>query len=84
MVLLASDFDKSRYLRAEDLKAEKKFRIKEVTVEEIVDDKGKKGKRGEVDFGGQQTSEMWMRNIQTTPAQLLQRKFASQAQGGKQ
>ena len=27
MVLLASEFDKSKYLRAEDLKAEKKFRI---------------------------------------------------------
>jgi hypothetical protein len=38
MVLLASDFDKSKYLRAEDLKAEKKFRIKAVTVEVIGDD----------------------------------------------
>jgi hypothetical protein len=35
MVLLASEFDKSKYLRAEDLKADKKFRIKEVTVEVI-------------------------------------------------
>jgi hypothetical protein len=35
MVLLASDFDKSKYLRAEDLKAEKKFRIKAVTVEVV-------------------------------------------------
>ena len=33
MVLLASDFDKSKYFRAEDLKAAKKFRIKAVTVE---------------------------------------------------
>ena len=35
MVLLASEFDKSKWLRAEDLKAEKKFRIKEVTPEEV-------------------------------------------------
>ena len=35
MVLLASEFDKSKYLRAEDLKAEKKFRIKAVTVEVV-------------------------------------------------
>ncbi|HKD90370.1 MAG TPA: hypothetical protein VKB56_00660 [Terriglobales bacterium] len=37
MVVLASDFDKSKYLRAEDLKAEKKLRIKEVTVEGMAD-----------------------------------------------
>jgi hypothetical protein len=35
MVLLASEFDKSKYFRAEDLKADKKLRIKEVTVEVI-------------------------------------------------
>jgi hypothetical protein len=35
MVLLASEFDQSKYLNAQDLKAEKKFRIKEVTVEMI-------------------------------------------------
>ena len=34
-MVLASDFDKSKYLRAEDLKSEKKFRIKAVTVEVI-------------------------------------------------
>ena len=32
-MLLASDYDKSKYLRAEDLKQEKKFRIKAVTEE---------------------------------------------------
>jgi hypothetical protein len=32
---LASDYDKSKYLRAEDLKTEKKFRIKSVTEEEV-------------------------------------------------
>src|SRR6516225_4070672 len=42
MVLLASDFDKSKYLKAEDLKAEKKFRIKEVTVEVVGETKEKK------------------------------------------
>jgi len=45
------------------------------------DDKGKKGKTGEVDIG-KQTAEMWMRNIQTTPRDLLQRKFAIEAQTG--
>jgi hypothetical protein len=39
MVLLASEFDKSRFLKAADLSAEKKFRIKAVTVEEIGMDK---------------------------------------------
>ena len=39
MVLLASEFDKSKYLRAEDLKAEKKFRIKAVTVELVCNDR---------------------------------------------
>src|SRR6266566_3691359 len=35
MVLLASDFDRSRFLKAADLNGEKKFRIKSVTAEEI-------------------------------------------------
>ena len=35
MVLLASEFDKSKYLRAEDLKADKKLRMEKVTVEVI-------------------------------------------------
>lgn len=35
MVLLASDYDKTRFLKAEDLSAEKKFRIKSVTEEEV-------------------------------------------------
>lgn len=46
------------------------------------DEKGKRGKRGEVELG-QQTAEMWMRNIQTTPAQLLARKFAIEVQEAK-
>jgi hypothetical protein len=39
MVLLASDFDKSKYFKAADLNGEKKFRIKSVSVEEIGTDK---------------------------------------------
>jgi hypothetical protein len=39
MVLLASDFDRSRFLKAADLDGEKKFRIKSVTAEEIGADK---------------------------------------------
>jgi hypothetical protein len=35
MVLLASNYDQSRFLKAQDLAAEKKFRIKSVTEEEI-------------------------------------------------
>jgi hypothetical protein len=42
MVLFASDYDQSRYLRAEDLKSgEKKLRIKSVT-EEVMNDRTKK------------------------------------------
>jgi hypothetical protein len=35
MVLLASDFDKSKYLKAETFKGEQKFRIKTVTAEDV-------------------------------------------------
>jgi hypothetical protein len=35
MVLLASDYDQSRYFKAEDVTTEKKLRIKSVTEEEI-------------------------------------------------
>lgn len=44
------------------------------------DDLGKKGKRGEVKLNAAQTAEMWMRNIQTSPAQMLQRRFALEDQ----
>ncbi len=44
------------------------------------DDLGKKGKRGEVKLNPAQTAEMWMRNIQTSPAQMLQRRFALENQ----
>lgn len=42
------------------------------------DEQGKKGKRGEIK-AAQQNAEMWMRNIQTSPGQLLRRKFAIEA-----
>jgi hypothetical protein len=40
--LLSSDYDRSKYLRAEDLKQEKKFRIKAVTEEVFEKDKVEK------------------------------------------
>ena len=45
MVLLASDFDKSKYLRAEDLKQDRKFRIKAVTAEVFEKTDGKAEKK---------------------------------------
>jgi Ca-activated chloride channel family protein len=46
------------------------------------DDKGKKGKEGELNIA-EQTSEMWMKNIQVSPADLMARKFAIEAREGK-
>lgn len=46
------------------------------------DDKSGKGKTAKVDLA-QQTAEMWMRNIQITPTDLLARKFAIEAAGAK-
>jgi hypothetical protein len=45
MTLLASDYDKSKYLKATDLEREKKFRIKTVTSDELPDNAGKKEKK---------------------------------------
>jgi Ca-activated chloride channel family protein len=42
------------------------------------DDKGKKGKAGQLTIA-EQTSEMWMKNIQVSPADLMARKFAIEA-----
>jgi hypothetical protein len=42
MDLLASNYDKSRFLKAADLKSEKKFKIKDVTEELIGDEQEKK------------------------------------------
>ena len=41
-MLLASDYDKSRFLKAEDLDREKKYRIKSVSEEEVGEKKEKK------------------------------------------
>ncbi len=43
------------------------------------DDKGKKGKAGQIDMA-EQTSEMWIKNIQASPADLMARKFAIEAE----
>jgi Ca-activated chloride channel family protein len=50
------------------------------------DEKGKKGKKGEIEqsmFTEEQIAEMWMRNIRTSPADFLRMKFASQTENGK-
>jgi hypothetical protein len=44
-MLLASDFDKSKYFRGTDLDREKKFRIRDVTWDELTDKKGNKEKK---------------------------------------
>jgi Ca-activated chloride channel family protein len=44
-----------------------------------VDDKGKKGKAGKVDIA-EQTTELWVKNIVVSPADLMARKFAIEAQ----
>lgn len=46
------------------------------------DDKGKKGKASEMTVA-EQTSEMWMKNIQVSPADLMARKFAIEAGGAQ-
>jgi Ca-activated chloride channel family protein len=47
------------------------------------DEKGKKGKKGEIDqaqLSAEQTQELWMRRLQTTPSDFLRLKFAAQAE----
>lgn len=46
------------------------------------DDKGKQGKETRIDIG-EQTSELWMKNIQVSPADLMARKFAIEAKEKK-
>jgi Ca-activated chloride channel family protein len=43
------------------------------------DDKGKKGEKGRMMLPEKEQAEVWMRNIQTSPTQLLARKFAIEA-----
>lgn len=47
------------------------------------DDKGKAGKQ-QVQMASKQTADTWMRAIQTTPTQLLARKFALQQRSAKE
>jgi len=50
------------------------------------DEKGKKGKKGEIEqsmFTEEQIAEMWMRNIRTSPADFLKMKFAIQTENGE-
>lgn len=47
-----------------------------------VDDKGKQGKEGKIDIA-EQTSEMWIKNIPVSPADLMARKFALEAREGQ-
>jgi Ca-activated chloride channel family protein len=46
------------------------------------DEKGKHGKKDQVDapLPKEQTAELWMRNLQTSPADFLRTKFQIQAQ----
>jgi Ca-activated chloride channel family protein len=47
------------------------------------DEKGKKGKEGEIEqaqLTDEQVTELWMRRIQTSPAQFLKLKFSYQSQ----
>lgn len=50
------------------------------------DDKGKKGKEGEVEelkLSPEKMADIWMRNIQTSPADFLRRKFYIQSESKK-
>jgi Ca-activated chloride channel homolog len=44
-----------------------------------LDEKSKKGKKGMVKVGKEQMADIWMRNIQVSPAEFLRRKFAIEA-----
>jgi Ca-activated chloride channel family protein len=51
------------------------------------DEKGKKGKEGEIEqemLTDEQKAEMWLRRLQVTPADFLRRKFAAQAAEGQE
>jgi Ca-activated chloride channel homolog len=50
------------------------------------DEKGKRGKKGEIDqaeLSAEQIEQVWMRRLQTTPADFLRMKFAAQAEEPK-
>lgn len=77
---------KTNLVIAEKLKADKDKQEQDQQQEQAgmdpdevqFDDKGKKGKEATMQ-GGPQTADMWMRNIQVSPAELLARKFAIEA-----
>jgi len=51
-----------------------------------LDEKGKKGKKGEIDqaeLSAEQIQQVWMRRLQTTPSDFLRLKFAAQAEESK-
>ena len=51
------------------------------------DDKGKKGKAGKIEIEhltDEQIAQMWLRGVQTSPADFLRLKFAEQARVAKQ
>ncbi len=50
------------------------------------DEKGKKGKKGEIDqaeLSAEQIQQVWMRRLQTTPSDFLRLKFAAQVEESK-
>ncbi len=53
------------------------------------DERGQQGERGEVEMGAlsdEQIAEMWMRRLQTSPADFLRQRFAievAQEEGGR-
>jgi len=50
------------------------------------DEKGKKGKKGEIDqaeLSAEQIQQVWMRRLQTTPSDFLRLKFAAQTEEPK-
>jgi Ca-activated chloride channel family protein len=48
-----------------------------------VDEKAKKGKKASFNMSPEQMADIWMRNIQTSPADFLRRKFAIESAGEK-
>jgi hypothetical protein len=75
MALLASDFDQSRFLKAADVPAPRKFRIKNATVENIKKDEERK-------------LVVWLTNdkrglvLNKTNNRILRAKFGDDSTGG--
>ena len=76
--LVASRIPKPKPDADEEGEADSKQKPDEVKLE----DKGKKGKRGEVELEhltDEQIDQIWLRGVQTSPADFLRQKFAVQA-----